>query len=68
MTSSLNPVPDPVPAKNPLATTTFWGGALAGVSTILSDWRNPITWAQGVGIIVSAWGVRKAISKNGMGA
>lgn len=46
---------------------TFWGGVLAAAAHVISDPKNPLTWAEGVGVVVAAKGARDAIAKNGAG-
>jgi hypothetical protein len=46
---------------------TVIGAALFAAAHILSDPRNPTNWVEGAGMIISAYGARSAIAKNGNG-
>lgn len=68
MMTSLNPLPEPVPSKSPLKSKTFWFTLFGAAIHIAADWRNPQAWGTGIAAVGTAYGVREAISKNGVGA
>jgi hypothetical protein len=46
---------------------TVVGALLFAVARIVSEPRNPQAYIEGVGLVVSAYGVRSAVAKNGRG-
>lgn len=46
---------------------TVIGAALIAAARILAAPRDPMTWVEGVGMVVTAYGARSAIAKNGTG-
>ncbi len=46
---------------------TVIGAAVLAAAHILPDAKNPTAWAEGVGGVFTAFGVRDAIAKNGDG-
>lgn len=50
-----------------LFSKTVLGAAAAAAFHVASDYKNPVTWGESVGIVIGAWGARDAIAKNGEG-
>lgn len=66
MTNSALQAAEPKP-KSPLKSKTFWFSVLGAAIHVISDYKNPMTWGEGASIVGAAYGVREAISKNGVG-